>query len=171
MSKTTITRTTTERSEAHRCITRITINHPKRTRGWQVRVFRRGIRISEFFSDAKHGGRAGALSEAMHFRDAVVRELKPLPASSVARSVSSRNTSGIPGVRRAIQKIRRGERVHTYVVWTAAGSPSPHNRKTRHFYVTDKCNEAEAREAAIAQRLRWEKEMIRNERRRMQTAR
>lgn len=163
MSEKIVTRTLVHRPESLRCITRITINHPKRTRGWQVRVIRRGIGLSEFFADAKHGGRAGALSKAMHFRDEKVKELPILPRSRLLRKPSRRNTSGIVGVRRAVQKIRRGERVHTYVVWTASGTPSPGKRKTRHFYVTEKLNEDEAREAAIAQRMKWEQAIERKE--------
>ena len=66
-------------------------------------------------------------------------------------------------MRRSIQTIRRGERCYEYVVWTASGSPSPGERKTRHFYVNAERNEDDAREAAIAQRLRWEKSMQRAE--------
>lgn len=151
------------RPASYRCITRI-VEPEKGTRGWEVRVIRRGIAINEYFADRRFGGKAGALSEAMHFRDGIVSELKPIPRSELARRKIARNTSGIPGVRRGIQKVRRGENVYKYIIWTASGSPSPRQRKTRHFYVTEKVSEDDAREAAIAQRLRWEKEMERRER-------
>ncbi len=134
-------------------------------RGWQVRVNRRGIRLSDYFADSKYGGRAASLNAAMHFRDSAVKALPTVPRSEIARRKSARNTSGIPGVRRSIQTVRRGENCYEYVVWTASGSPEPGKRKTRHFYVNDTLNEDDAREAAIAQRLRWEKTMERNERR------
>ncbi len=154
---------TTDRSQANRCITRIVINGKKKTRGWQVRVIRSGMNVNEFFSDVKWGGRAVALSEAMFFRDAVIEKLKPIPRSELARRVTRRNTSGIPGVRRGTQTIQRRGKVYDYIVWTASGSPAPNRRKTRHFYVSGSLDEEAAREAAIAQRLRWEKDMERNE--------
>ena len=147
--------------ESTRCITRV-VEPAKRTLGWNVRIIRRGIRITEFFSDKKYGGNAGALSEAMHFRDEKSRELQPLSRVELARRKTARNTSGIPGVRRRAKPVKRGEKVFEYVVWTASGSPAPGVRKTRDFYVS-KLGEDDAREAAIAQRLRWEQEMERNE--------
>ncbi len=137
------------------------------TRGWQVRITRRGIAISEFFSDRKYGGKAGALSEAIHWRDGKLRVLRPIPRSEIARRKIDRNTSGIPGVRRRIKPQKRGDQVWEYVVWTATASPEPNKRKTRDFYVNACGGEDEAREAAIAQRLRWERTMARNERQRM----
>ena len=158
MSKKIITsRLIPTRTEGMHCITRV-VEPAKRTLGWNVRVIRRGIRITEFFSDKKYGGKAGALSEAMHFRDQTVGELKPIPRSELARHKTARNTSGIPGVRRRAKPVKRGDKVFEYVVWTASGSPAPGERKTRDFYVS-KLGEDEAREAAIAQRLRWEKAM------------
>lgn len=148
--------------EVLRCITRV-VDPAKRMRGWNVRVIRRGIRITEFFPDKRFGGKAGALSEAIHFRDIKTRELKPIPRSELARRITARNTSGIPGVHRRQKPLKRGGKVFEYVVWTATGSPEPGRRKTRDFYV-GKLSEDDAREAAIAQRLRWEQQMERNER-------
>ena len=145
------------RTEGMRCITRISIP-TKGTKGWQVRVVRRGISINEFFSDRKYGGRAGALSEAMHFRDATVRDLKPLTRHEVATQKTVRNTSGIVGVSRRIKRARRGESSFDYPVWTATATIRPGMRKVRDFYVS-KLGEDEAREAAILQRLRWERQM------------
>ena len=52
------------------------------------------------------------------------------------------------------------------MVWTASGSPRPNARETRDFYV-GKMSEDDAREAAIAQRLRWEQQMERAEKERV----
>ena len=155
---------TAARTEKMRCILRIDILAPKKTHGWQVRVERRGIQINEFFADAKFGGRAGSLSEAMHFRDATVKTLRPYSRAELARRKTERNTSGIPGVRRRVKPAKRGGKVHEYIVWSASGSPAPNQRKTRDFYVSQ-FGEDRAREKAIAQRLRWEQAMERNERR------
>ena len=153
------------RSASLRCITRVVVHAPKKTRGWNVRVFRRGVKLGKFFSDAKYGGRAGALSEAMHFRDEAEKKLPLLAPSIAVGRLTKRNTSGIPGVRRGSHTVRRGARVHTYVVWTASGSPALGKRKVRHFYVNKNHTEEAAREAAIAQRLRWEKTMLRRQQR------
>jgi hypothetical protein len=141
----------------------------KKSRGWEVRVVRRGIALMEYFADAKFGSKAGALSEAMHYRDRVVKELLPYSRSELARRVTARNTSGIPGVRRRIKPVKKpGGKVLEYVVWTASGSPRPGQRKTRDFYVS-KLGEDEAREAAIEQRLRWEQQMEQSEKSRLPT--
>lgn len=162
MSKTIVLRRQIPlRTEGMRCITRV-VDPTHRTRGWNVRVIRRGIRLTEFFSDKKYGGKAGSLSEAMHFRDEAARDLQAVPRSEIAKRRTVRNTSGIPGVRRAIKKVKRGGIVREYAVWSASGSPAPNQRKTRDFYVA-KLGEDNAREAAIAQRLRWEEQMARNE--------
>ena len=147
----------------YRCISRVVINEPKRTRGWQVRVIRRGIAINEFFSDTKYGGKLGSLSEAVHFRDQKSRELRPIPRSEIARRRTVRNTSGIPGVRRVIVKSKRGLKLFESEMWEASGSPQPNKRKTRRFSVK-KMGEDSAREAAIAQRLSWEQQMANYER-------
>lgn len=142
----------------YRCITRIAIDEPKRTRGWQVRVTRRGIAINEFFSDAKCGSKLAALSEAVHFRDRTLRELRPVPRSEIARRRTARNASGIPGVRRVVVRTKRGEKVFETEMWEASASPRPNKRQSRRYSV-NKLGEDAAREAAIAQRLRWERQM------------
>ena len=127
---------------------------------------REGITVSQFFSDSTFGGNAGALSEAIFYRDAVLRELPPDSRSERARRKTARNRSGIVGVRRHLKPVKNPDgRISAYYVWTATGSPQPGQPKTRSFYV-GKLGEDGAREAAIAQRLLWEKEMERHEKRR-----
>ena len=167
MSKKIVTRTTVAtRTEGLRCITRIVTHGAKKSRGWEVRIIRRGIALAEYFADGKFGGKAGALSEAMHWRDDAVKNLKPIPRSEIARRVTKRNTSGIPGVRRAIKRVKRLGRVLEYAVWEATGSPEPNKRKTLAFPVK-KLGEDNAREAAIAQRLKWEAQMQKAEENRL----
>ncbi len=66
-------------------ITRIDIEpseaHPRRhpTHGWQVRARRDGKRLSKFFADAKHGGREGALEEALVYRDRLLASIPDEP--------------------------------------------------------------------------------------------
>ena len=102
----------------------------------------------------------------MHFRDDTVKTLRPFLRSEVARRLTERNTSGIPGVRRRVKPVKRGGKVFEYTVWTATGSPMPNQRRTRDFYV-GRLSEDDAREKAIAQRLRWEQQMERNEMKRL----
>lgn len=159
------------RTEGQRCITRIVTHGASKSRGWEVRVVRRGMAIMEYFADKKHGGKAGALSEAMHYRDRAAKELRPYSRAELARRKTARNTSGIPGVRRRIKPLKKPDgKVFEYQVWTASGSPRPGQRKTRDFYVS-KLGEDEAREAAIAQRLRWEQQMERFEKNQIPKAR
>ncbi len=142
-----------------RCITRIDTHGAKKSHGWEVRVVRRGIALMEYFADGKLGGKAGALSEAMHWRDDAVKNLRPFSRSELARRVTARNTSGIPVLRRRVKPAKRADGTEIeYVVWTATGSPQPNRRKTRDFYVS-KLGEDDARVAAVAQRLRWEQAM------------
>ena len=95
------------RTEGFRCITRIATHGAKKSLGWEVRVVRRGITLSEYFADGKFGGKAGALSEAMHWRDDAVKKLRPYTRSELARRVTARNTSGIPGVRRRVKPVKK----------------------------------------------------------------
>jgi hypothetical protein len=48
-----------------------------RTRGWWVRIRRRGRRVQAFYSDGKHGGRAAALAKARRRRNQWLRSLPP----------------------------------------------------------------------------------------------
>lgn len=151
------------------CITRIDIEHPTHTHGWAVRVRRRHLPVTEFFSDSRHGGKEQALAEAMRFRDCLVAEHPKMPGYERAQMLMKSNKSGIPGVRRAVKKIvRRGKEYH-YEAWTAEGTPEPGVRKVRAFYIS-KLGEEGAFEAAIAQRAKWLAQMEEGERRREKCA-
>lgn len=155
------------RTEGLRCITRIVTTGEKKSRGWEVRVVRRGLALMEYFADKKYGGKASALSEAMHWRDRAAKDLKPYTRVELARRKTARNTSGIPGVRRRVKPLKKRDgRTFEYQVWTASGTPRPGERKTRDFYVS-KLGEDDAREAAITQRLHWEQQMERFEKARV----
>lgn len=141
-----------------RCIIRIETDGKRKTHGWQVRVIRRGIQINEFFSDKRFPGKEAALRRAQQFRDEAFQTLRPLSRIEIARQPTKRNTSGIVGVRRRVKPAKFDGKQIDYVVWTASGSPAPNQRKTRDFYVS-KLGEDDAREQAIAQRMKWEREM------------
>ncbi len=128
-----------------------------RTRGWMVRLIRRGEAIRTMFSDSQHGGKTKALAAARAYRDEIEREIPTWTRRELAQQLRARNTSGIAGVSRRVKKARRGEKVYEYEVWTASGSPSPGQRKVRDFPVS--VWGKDAMEMAIEQRLRWEAEM------------
>jgi len=46
-------------------------------RGFEVRIYRRGQRFNQFFSDSAHGGKMKALEEARKVRDKMEKKLKP----------------------------------------------------------------------------------------------
>lgn len=80
------------------------IDHaPKRTHGYFVRVQWKGERRVKFFSDRRHGDRLGALAAALEWREQVEKELgKPRSERQVVGK--TRNTSGIIGVRRVMDR-------------------------------------------------------------------
>ena len=46
-------------------------------RGFEVRIYRRGQRFNQFFSDSAHGGKKAALEESRTVRDKMEKKLKP----------------------------------------------------------------------------------------------
>jgi len=90
-----------------------------RTRGWWVRIRRRGKRYAAFFSDAPNGGTRAALDLAVHQRDKWLDKLPELQpktsrpcACGCGRRVKHRHPSGrlarfIPGHRAAPAKRSR----------------------------------------------------------------
>ena len=48
-----------------------------RTRGWQVRMENRGLKLRKLFSYRKHGGRRKALAKALALRDEYIPKLLP----------------------------------------------------------------------------------------------
>jgi hypothetical protein len=123
-----------ERTVNHKNITRI--DHPaKRTFGYFVRVCWKGERRSKFFSDKRCGDRLGALDAALQWRNQVEREMgKPRSEHQVV-GWSSRNTSGVLGIRR---RIKGGYNVFE-VTWR-----SPEGRTHRTSVSIDRYGEKEA---------------------------
>jgi hypothetical protein len=108
-----------------------------RTRGWWVRIRRRGKAVQSFFSDGVHGGRAKALAKARRQRDAWLRTLPdpvdPLrkrPSVRIYRDASSGRPvwrvyirfpgGGIASTSRSIERYGSGEARRLCEVWGRA---------------------------------------------------
>jgi type IV secretory pathway VirB10-like protein len=86
----------------HKGISRID-SETNKTHGWYVRVQFQGKTHAKFFSDSAHGGDAKALAKAVKHRNAVERELGKPRTDRMVTAVSSRNTSGVQGVKRVFK--------------------------------------------------------------------
>jgi len=107
------------------------------THGWQVRLQRKGVRYGRFFSDSAWGGSDGALAEAIDFRDAVIREVEKahsplLPSTRSHQAPAARNSSGVVGVTRIVQRSAKGVEYH---FWQASWTQSDGVRRTVRYSV------------------------------------
>lgn len=106
-----------KRNPANRNITRIEakpVEGKAQVKGWEVRVYRRGERFNQFFSDKALGGKTKALDAARVIRDAMVLKIKPYSRRELAMRIGSRNTSGHRGVRVRTTRITKGKRKYAY---------------------------------------------------------
>lgn len=101
------------------------------TYGWQVRMQRRGEKISRFFSDGTCGGVAEALIAARQWRDEQVTLWQQSERPRVCEP-SARNASGVVGVSRVIVRASNGM---TYAFWQASWCPAPGQRQSVKFSI------------------------------------
>jgi hypothetical protein len=118
----------------HKNITRFEFG---RTRGWWVRIRRRGRMVQAFFSDGRHGGRTKALEKARQKRDGWLRTLpdpvdprRKRPSVRVYRDASSGHPAwriyirfpggGIASTSRSIKRYGSGEARRLCQVWGRA---------------------------------------------------
>jgi hypothetical protein len=95
----------TARVIGHKNLTRF--DHPKKnTFGYFVRIQWKGEKHHKFFSDRVHGDRLGALAAALEWRDATERKLAKPRTDRQVIGFSSRNKSGVVGVRRMVKQGR-----------------------------------------------------------------
>lgn len=139
------------RATARFCIARIDI--PKTagkgaTHGWEVKIHRRGESVHKFFGDLKWGGKTKALKAAQAFRDEVLRKLKPYSRVEIAKSKTSRNKSGIVGVRRIDKARKKNGNTYWSTFWEASWSPEPGVHKHKLFSV-QKYGERQAKRLAM----------------------
>jgi hypothetical protein len=122
----------------------------KGTHGFQVRLMRDGRATSKFFSDSAYKSKAKALSAARAFRDSQVKKLGPADTGPHDEP-SSRNTSGIVGVRRREAVRETDEYTYYHYFWEASWTDGGGERQKRNFSV-NKYGEDEAKGMAIAAR-------------------
>lgn len=119
--------------------------------GWIVRLQRQGRYSSQFFGDARFGGKRMALQAAKQYRDRVEAESRPWTTAERAQVRRARNQSGIVGVQRVRRAAQRQGKEVRYGYWIAQWTDGKGNRKTRSFSVR-LWGEEEARQQAIAAR-------------------
>jgi len=105
-------------------------------RGWEVRIYRRGERFNQFFSDSAHGGKAKALEESRAVRDKMERKMKPFTRRELAGKITARNTSGHRGIRLRKTNIKVGDKTYSYDHVEASWSPEPGKVVKKSFSVT-----------------------------------
>jgi len=107
----------------------------KVTGGWSMRIQRRGEKTEEFFSDQRHSGKRNALVAAQQRRDEIEQNSSHYSARERAEHPSSRNKSGMVGVRLHQQKDIRGEYEYSYWYWVAQWTDGRGRRRTRSFSI------------------------------------
>lgn len=101
------------------------------TYGWQVRMQRRGEKVSRFFADRSYGTAADALHAARCWRD---EQLDKWQQSETPRTcvTSARNASGVVGVSRVVVRAGNGA---AYFFWQASWCPAPGQRQCVKFSI------------------------------------
>ena len=107
--------------------------HP--VRGWEVRIYRRGQRFNQFFSDSVHGGKLKALEEARKVRDKTEKKLKPYTRRELAERCNKRNTSGVRGVRVRTTIVTKNGKTYRYEHVEASWSSEPGKVIKKNFSV------------------------------------
>ncbi len=128
------------------------------THGYEVRVMRRGKMKQRYFSDITSGSKRKALAAARELRDELEAEAEHFTRKEIARKKSSRNTSGVVGVRLVEEKDPRWKSKPVYMFWVAQWSPSPGVRRTKRFSV-NRYGEEEAFRLAVKARKKGVAEM------------
>lgn len=130
----------------------------KKTHGWYVRVYFKGLMYSKFFSDARYSNADQALAAAVDYRDALERKLgKPRSERTVVQR-SPRNQSGVIGVRRRTKSSGKKGREAGYEVYEVTWS-SASGQMHRTSVSIEKYGEAEAFRRAIEIRQQKEREV------------
>lgn len=104
-------------SKANRLITRIDTSPRKGTKpvqGWEVRIYRGGVRFNKFLSDSAHGSKTKALKAARALRDKMDLEIKPFSRRQQLTQLTNRNTSGHRGVRLRTTCITKRRKKYSY---------------------------------------------------------
>ena len=111
--------------------------------GWEVRMQRHREKQSKFFSDSIYGGKLAALRAAKEFRDELEQEADKMTVEERSLRPSSRNSSGVVGVRLHQQVDRRGAFEYHSWSWVAQWTDGRGRRRTKSFAV-EKFGDVEA---------------------------
>ena len=101
--------------------------------GWLVRFVRSGKGYQAYFGDSKHGGQRKALQAARAHRDEVAPKFMLKAPSTRSVTPSTRNTSGVVGVRWLTRRVKKGKKTYEFTFATAEWNPEPGVRKTAAF--------------------------------------
>jgi hypothetical protein len=115
--------------------------------GWQVRMQRRGEKVSRFFADRIYGDATASLHAARQWRDAMWQAWQAEQRPRVCQA-SARNASGVVGVSRVIVRSSNGGIYH---FWQATWCPAPGQRQSVKFSIK-KFGDAVAYQLAIEAR-------------------
>ncbi len=96
---------------------------------------RHNERICRFFGDAAHGGTRASLQAAKEFRDDMENLTRKMSTEEKSKSPSTRNKSGVVGVRLHRQKDIRGQYEYQYWYWVAQWIDGRGRRRTRSFSI------------------------------------
>ena len=116
-------------------------------KGYEVRIYRRGQRFNQFFSDATFGNKVKALEEARKTRDKMEKKLRPFTRKELAEKITKRNTSGVRGVRLRKTIVTKNGKTYTYEHVEASWSPEPGQVVKKSFSVEKMGKEAAWKEA------------------------
>lgn len=132
----------------------------KNHHGWYVRVRYNGTTVSKFFRDGLYGNRDKALKAAVAFRNETEKELGKPRTDRTILPMTTRNTSGVVGVRRRVRgrKPVNGEQSFA-AYYEACWSPRP-GKLQRKLFSVDQLGERGAFLAACAFRREREREML-----------
>lgn len=111
--------------------------------GWEVRLQRRKLKFNQYFADSVHGGKNAALRAAKAYRDQLEVAEPAMTVSDRAAIPSSRNRSGVVGVRLHHQKSQHGDFEYSYWFWVAQWVDGRGRRKSKSFSI-DKYGDREA---------------------------
>jgi hypothetical protein len=133
------------------------------TMGWEVRINRRGKKLSKFFSDSLLGGKRKALQEARVYRDKMEDKYPPYTRVELMAQPTARNSSGIPGVRRRENVVTKNGWAYTYATWEASWTPEKGGRRTKRQFSVLKYGEDKAYEMAVRARSKALREIRKEE--------
>lgn len=138
------------------CIVRIDLEKPKSQHCWEVKIIRPTNSFHKSFSDSRYGGKDGAYAAAVKCRDKEIRTRQPMTSYECAIRPNRTNKSGIVGVRRCMQVVRRGSKTWQYPVWAVTGTPISGGKTKSRYFSINVWGDKIAKQKAIEQRKEWE---------------